>query len=108
MTYVFDIDGTICTKTDGNYENASPIADRINTVNSLYDSGHTVILLTARGMGRYNNDLKRAYDSFYDLTVRQLLEWNVKYHELHLGKPSGDVYVDDKGIKDEDFFDPRN
>ena len=38
MTYVFDIDGTICTKTDGNYENASPIADRINTVNSLYDS----------------------------------------------------------------------
>ena len=68
----------------------------------------TVILLTARGMGRYNNDLKRAYDSFYDLTVRQLLEWNVKYHELHLGKPSGDVYVDDKGIKDEDFFDPRN
>jgi len=23
---------------------------------------------------------------------------------LFLGKPSGDIYVDDKGIKDEEFF----
>ena len=29
MTYVFDIDGTICTKTDGDYENAIPIVERV-------------------------------------------------------------------------------
>ncbi len=28
----------------------------------------------------------------------------VNYHELFMGKPAGDLYIDDKGIKDEDFF----
>ena len=43
-------------------------------------------------------------DKFYDLTREQLNNWGVKYNQLFLGKPSGDVYIDDKGIKDEDFF----
>ena len=37
-------------------------------------------------------------------TKQQLEKWGVKYHKLFLGKPSGDIYIDDKGIKDEDFF----
>ena len=53
MTYVFDIDGTICTKvTDGDYSKAEPIQDRIDLVNNLYDEGHTIVFQTARGMGR--------------------------------------------------------
>ena len=39
-----------------------------------------------------------------ELTLNQLEEWNVKYHELILGKPNADVYVDDKAINDLDFF----
>jgi len=31
--------------------------------------------------------------------------WGCKYHQLFLGKPSGDFYIDDKGINDTDFFD---
>jgi hypothetical protein len=45
---------------------------------------------------------------FFDFTVKQLNSWGVKYHELHLGKPAGDIYVDDKGVKDEDFFNSRD
>jgi site-specific DNA-adenine methylase len=26
------------------------------------------------------------------------------YHELFLGKPSGDYYIDDKGINSDEFF----
>ena len=37
MTYVFDIDGTICTLRDGDYENAEPFKDVITEINSLYD-----------------------------------------------------------------------
>ena len=44
-------------------------------------------------------------DSLYDLTKKQLEDWGVEYHQLFLGKPSGDYYIDDKGIRDEDFFD---
>ena len=37
MIYVFDIDGTICSLTDGEYENAKPLQERINKVNKLYE-----------------------------------------------------------------------
>tara|TARA_R100000664_G_C2721009_1_gene114507 strand:- start:489 stop:809 length:321 start_codon:yes stop_codon:yes gene_type:complete len=104
MTYVFDIDGTLCTNASPHYKNASPFLDRINKVNFLYEEGHTIVCFTARGMGRYKNNLSLATQEFYALTQKQLKEWGVKYHQLILGKPSGDVYVDDKGIKDEDFF----
>jgi hypothetical protein len=55
-------------------------------------------------MGRYENNANLAIQKFYSLTKSQLEEWGVKYHELVLGKPSGDIYIDDKGIKDGDFF----
>ena len=54
MRYVVDIDGTICTpgKTeDTRYTEALPIQDRIDKINKLYDEGHTIVYLTARGMG---------------------------------------------------------
>ena len=33
MTYVFDIDGTICTNTNGDYLTAKPLQDRIDIIN---------------------------------------------------------------------------
>lgn len=105
MTYVFDIDGTICTKAvDFDYEGSEPIVERIKIINTLYDEGHTIIFQTARGMGRFKNDAEKAIETFYTMTEKQLKEWNVKYHALFLGKPAGDLYVDDKGVRDSDFF----
>ena len=72
MTYVFDIDGTICAKDkfeDTDYESSKPIKDRVAVVNKLYDEGHTIIFQTARGMGRFNNDASKAIEMFYDFTV---------------------------------------
>ena len=37
-------------------------------------------------------------------TKKRLAEWGVKHHELILGKPAGDVYIDDKGVNVKDFF----
>ena len=104
MTYVFDIDGTICTLSEGEYQNAEPIQDRIDIINELYDEGNTIIFHTARGMGRTKNSALLAERLFKHLTMHQLDEWGVKYHKLFMGKPSGDIYIDDKGEKDEDFF----
>ena len=108
MTYVIDIDGTICSNTNGNYQNAKPIVDRIEIINKLYDEGNEIIFLTARGMGRSGNSAAFAEKAFRELTEKQLQEWGVKYNQLFLGKPSGDIYVDDKGIKDENFFNTKN
>ena len=90
MRYVFDLDGTICDKAkNDDYDKSYPFLERIRKINKLYDEGNEIVFFTARGMGRHNN---------------QLNSWKVKYHQLILGKPSGDIYVDDKGIKDGDFF----
>jgi hypothetical protein len=104
MRYIVDIDGTICTQSNPDYENAIPDKDRILKLNSLYDEGHTIIYLTARGMGRSNGDATAAINMLYDFTKKQLDKWGVKYHKLVLGKPAGDMYIDDKGINAEIFF----
>ena len=103
--YVVDIDGTICTSvTNGDYSSALPIYDRIDKINKLYDEGNYIVYLTARGMGRYNNNADLAKSRFYVITELQLRLWECKYHELFLGKPSGNFYIDDKGINSDEFF----
>ena len=56
IAYVFDIDETICHTEGSDYDNSVPKTDRIEKVNNLYEDGHTIFMLTARGMGRFNND----------------------------------------------------
>ena len=107
-TYVFDIDGTICTVKNGDYESALPMNERIKKINKLYEEGNTILFNTARGMGRYSNAADKAYAAFYDLTVKQLKDWGVKYHKLFLGKPAGDLYVDDKGQSDIEYFESNS
>jgi uncharacterized HAD superfamily protein len=96
VNYCFDIDGTICTNTNGEYEKAEPFVDRINLVNKLYIEDHKIILFTARG-STTNLD-------WTELTKQQLKDWGVKYNELIFGKPDADIFVDDKGISDKIFF----
>ena len=103
-TFVFDIDNTLCRTEGSDYDNCEPMYDRIQVVNKIYDAGHKIILMTARGMGRSDNNPIIANQLFYTLTQQQLEEWGVKYHQLFLGKPAADHYIDDKGIKDSDFF----
>jgi|TARA_B100000131_G_C17818713_1_gene492815 hypothetical protein len=103
MTYVFDIDGTLCTNTDGDYLKAEPLYDRIELVNVLAKR-NKIVLYTARGMGRHKNNAQKAIEEFYELTKKQLEDWGVQYDQLFLGKPAGDYYIDDKGIKDDAFF----
>lgn len=96
MIYCFDIDGTICSLTDGNYADATPYLRRIETVNRLYDEGNKIIFFTARG--------STTGIDWTDVTAAQLKEWGAKYHELHLGKPHYDIYVGDKAFNDKEYF----
>jgi hypothetical protein len=107
MRYVVDIDGTICypgTTDERRYTHATPRWDRIQVINKLYDEENYIVYLTARGMGRHKNSRMLAHKEFYEFTYDQLKKWGCKFHELHLGKPSGDYYIDDKGVHSDDFF----
>jgi len=95
MIYCFDIDETICTVQGENYASATPMIERINKINQLFESGNIIKLHTARGS-------KTGID-WMEITSYQLSIWGLKYHELHFGKPFADFYIDDKAINEKDF-----
>ena len=95
MIYCFDIDGTICNNTKGDYPKAAPRPEVISKLNELYKSGHTIILHTARGATTGIDWSK--------LTEDQLKAWNVKYHRLVMGRPGADIYIDDKCLHVSEF-----
>jgi hypothetical protein len=102
MKYVIDIDGTICTEVllangQKDYANHIPMPERIAKVNALYDAGHTIKYMTARGAV--------SGVDHWRLTNNQLVEWGAKHHELSVGKKEHyDVWIDDKAFWSEDFF----
>ena len=93
----FDIDGVICITKKNNYATAKPIKKVIKLINKLYENNY-IIIFTARYMGRNKDDINKAKKQGYKLTLNQLKKWKVKFHELKFGKPSYDVFVDDKSI----------
>jgi hydroxymethylpyrimidine pyrophosphatase-like HAD family hydrolase len=94
MTYVFDIDDTLfwsdkyqCDKCQRvQYKMIRKDQKEIDLLNNAYDNGHTIILWTGRNW------------DCYDLTIKQLKEADIKYHQLIMGKPQG-IYIDKDAVK---------
>ena len=90
MLIYVDIDETICSFTDGEYDKAKPIEKNIKKINDLHGQGHTIVYWTARGT--------KTGKMWYHLTTEQLKQWGCRYDELRLGKPAYDVLICDKTI----------
>ena len=104
MKYVIDIDGTICVTKLGDYGNSTPIDYRINFINQLYGRGNYIVYFTARGMNSSGEDPLVAKYNWENFIYNQLQNWGAKFHQLILGKPSADFYIDDKFISIKNFF----
>ena len=90
-TYVFDIDGTLVTQDGSNYPTAKPIKNAIDKLNTLYDEGHHIILMTARG--------SVSGIDHTEFTQKQMNEFGIKHHRLIMNqKPPADFYIDDKAL----------
>jgi len=96
MKYMVDIDGTICTVTNGDYSNAEPYLSRISHFNMLYDAGNEIHYWTARGANTGKN--------WEEFTLKQLNDWGVKYTSAKTGKPAYDIWVDDKAFNVGTYF----
>lgn len=95
LTYCFDLDGTICSITNGDYEKAEPFLDRISHLRQLHEAGNTIVLFTARG--------STTGIDWGSTTREQLEKWGVPFHELRFGKPYADIFVDDKATNSENY-----
>ena len=97
-TFCFDLDGVICKTKKNNYKSAKPIKKIITLINKLYIK-NKIIIFTARYMGRSGERIGEAKKKGYKLTKKQLTDWGLKYHKLIMGKPSYDVFIDDKNLE---------
>jgi len=102
MKIFVDIDDTICfydeadNLTNKDYSKAQPYKDRILKINKLYSEGNIIIYWTARG--------SVTQKVWFNITYKQLQNWGCKFHELRMGKPAYDLFIDDKNINSETFF----
>lgn len=92
MQIIIDMDGTICTE-EKTYSRAlaKPNKGAKEAVNGYYKAGHTVIIYSARTWMEY------------EMTSDWLKKNGFKYHQLIMGKPIGDVWIDDRAIKFESW-----
>lgn len=87
MQIIIDLDGTICTEEKMFSRSlAKPLTGAVEAVNFLYENGHTIIIYSARLWIEY------------EMTFKWLQDNGVKFHQLVLGKPQGDVWIDDRAL----------
>jgi len=102
MKIFVDIDDTICYYNEKDkissmdYSKAIPYTERIKKINQLYGNGHKIIYWTARGTVTQK--------LWFNVTYEQLKNWGCKFHELKMGKPVYDLFIDDKNINSETYF----
>jgi len=102
MVIYVDIDETICDHPpplDGetrDYTKAIPIQNNIDKINSLYNSGDTIIYWTARGA--------TTGIDWGDLTRSQIKSWGALHHDVKMGKPYYDLFICDKAMNSVEFF----
>ena len=73
-----------------------PIQKELKKINTLYEEGHTIVYWTARGTV--------SQQKWFQITLQQLIDWKCKFHELKMGKPAYDLFIDDKNINSEMYF----
>jgi len=99
--FCFDLDGTICSiKKEGqHYLDVEPLPGAIETLQKLKSKGHYIIIMTARNMLTYNNNVGKIIANQSPIVLEWLNKHKIPYDEIHFGKPLADFYVDDKAIK---------
>jgi len=91
------LDGTICSEEKTFSRSlAKPIEGALESINKLYDQGHTIIIYTARSWQEY------------EMTDHWLKFNKFKYNQLIMGKPIGDFWIDDRAIKFSNWHDTLN
>ena len=96
-TICLDIDGILCETKKNDYKKSKPKKKVISFINQL-NKEYRIIIFTARFMGRNNDTKYKAKKSGYQITKNQLKKWGLKFEKLYFGKPSYDIFIDDKNL----------
>lgn len=96
MKFCFDLDNTLCVGKP--YQFAVPVPGALELLEELHENGHEIVIYTARGMDTHKGNVAKVLTDYAMLTLKQLESWGFPYDEIYFGKPSADIYIDDKAV----------
>ena len=87
MKIILDLDGTICSEEKFENRQKAKLLDGAKKSIDILKKKNKIIIYSARGWHEYNQ------------TFRWLKKNKIYFDQLILGKPIGDVWIDDRAIR---------
>lgn len=109
LTFVFDIDGTICPikKKTQEYIDLVPYKEIVDKLRVYKQDGAKIVLFTSRNMNSYNGNIGMINANTAKILLEWLDKWEIPYDEIIYGKPwpgQRGFYVDDRSIRPDEFL----
>lgn len=109
LSFVFDIDGTICPikKKDQEYIDLIPYADVVEKLREYKAGGAKIVLFTSRNMNSYGGNIGLINANTAKVLLQWLDQWDIPYDEIIYGKPwpgKRGFYVDDRAVRPDEFL----
>ena len=104
---IIDLDDTICSTKNGDYENSIPKEKVIKKIKEYKDLGFEIIIYTSRNMRTYKGNVDLIKANTLPIIIKWLEKFDVPYDQIIVGKPwpsFGGFYVDDKAIRPDEFI----
>uniref|UniRef100_A0A6C0EST7 Nucleotidyl transferase domain-containing protein n=1 Tax=viral metagenome TaxID=1070528 RepID=A0A6C0EST7_9ZZZZ len=95
----FDLDTLVTLPTIPNdFSSVKPIDKMICLLQQMKKMGHIIIIYTSRRMNTHKHNVGKVLKDIGLITFQTLEKYNIEYDEIIFGKPSADIYIDDKSI----------
>tara|TARA_B100000686_G_scaffold251080_1_gene261415 strand:+ start:7708 stop:8091 length:384 start_codon:yes stop_codon:yes gene_type:complete len=105
MRICIDLDGTICElrQKGQTYADVAAKPGAKKMIETLKESGHTIIINTARNMETQGHNVGKVLKNVGKITLDWLDHHGIVYDEIFFGKPNADITIDDRVIHFEDW-----
>ena len=103
---IIDLDDTICSTKNGDYENSIPKEKVIKKIKEYKNLNFEIIIYTSRNMRTYKGNVDLIKANTLPIIIKWLEKFDVPYDQIIVGKPwpsFGGFYVDDKAIRPDEF-----
>lgn len=109
MTFVIDIDGTLCPiKTEEeNYADLIPYYQMVDKIRYYKRNGAKIVFYTSRNMNSYQGNIGLINANTAKTLLAWLDKWEIPYDEIIYGKPwpgHNGFYVDDRAVRPTEFL----
>ncbi len=104
---IIDLDDTISTTVNGDYENSIPNQPVIEKMKKYKNDGFDIVIYSSRNMRTYKGNIGKINVHTLPNILNWLNKYDVPFDEIIIGKPwcgFEGFYVDDKSIRPSEFI----